>query len=294
MKYYGSLEAGGTKMVLSVLDENGEILKRESIPTKTPEETMPAMIAFFEKESVSALGIACFGPLELDPLSPSFGCITATPKLAWRGQPVYAAFREALKIPVGIDTDVNAAALAEYRLGAAKGLGSCLYVTVGTGVGGGLVVNGKAVHGFMHPEFGHMLLPVSPLDPAPEGFCPYHKGCLEGLAGGPAIEKRWGVPAYRLPPEHAAWDVETDYLAAMCVNAVMAFSPERIVLGGGVMQQKMLFPRIREKFLKLLGGYVEPLSTREAVERYITEPGLGINSGVMGGWLLAKESAERA
>lgn len=294
MKQYGSLEAGGTKMVLSVLDEEGNILERKSIPTRKPAETMPEMIAFYQQHPVSALGIACFGPLDLNPKSAHYGWLTATPKLDWRNTPVLPAFSEALNIPIGLDTDVNAAALAEFQLGAAKGCGSCLYVTVGTGIGGGLVVNGKPVHGLMHPEFGHMLMQASPKDPAPEGFCPYHKGCLEGLASGPAMQKRWGVPAYELPPDHAAWEVEADYLAAMCVNAVMAFSPEKIVLGGGVMQQGFLVEMIRERFLKLLGGYVAPLDSREAVDAYVVTPGLGINSGVMGGWLLARGAEQEA
>lgn len=292
MSCYGALEAGGTKMVLSVLNEAGEILERASMPTGTPEDTMPGMLAFFRERPVKALGIGCFGPLELNPASPDYGAITATPKIAWRGYPILPAFRDALGIPVALDTDVNAAALAEARLGAAKGLDSCLYVTVGTGVGGGLIIGGKPVHGLTHPELGHMLLAPEQGDPAPEGFCPYHKRCLEGLAAGPAIQKRWGIPAQELPPEHPAWVLEVGYIAQMCVNAIMAFSPEKIILGGGVMQQAFLFPLIRERTVGLLGGYLCSPVVDRGLEDYIVPPGLGVNSGVMGAYLLAREAEQ--
>ncbi|MCH5286670.1 MAG: ROK family protein [Christensenellaceae bacterium] len=290
MKYYGALEAGGTKMVLSVLDETGTILERATMPTGTPEDTMPGMIAFFQEHPVTALGIGCFGPLDLNPASPTYGCITATPKLPWRHYPIVPAFREALGIPIGLDTDVNGAALAESQLGAAKGLQSCLYVTIGTGVGGGLIIGGRPVHGLTHPELGHMLLAPMPGDPAPEGFCPYHQHCLEGLAAGPAIQKRWGVPAQELPPDHPAWALEADYLAQMCLNAIMAFSPEKIILGGGVMGQAFLLPMIRERTVKLLGGYLSSPVVDNGLEDYIVAPGLGVNSGVMGAYLLAREA----
>lgn len=291
MKRYGALEAGGTKMVLSVLDEAGERLERVSLPTRTPEETMPEMIAFFRAHPVDALGVGCFGPLDLNPKSATYGHIMATPKLPWRNFPILQAFREALNIPVGLDTDVNAAAWAEAKLGAARGLESCLYVTVGTGVGGGLVIGGKMAHGLTHPELGHMLLSPEPDDPAPDGFCPYHRHCLEGLAAGPAIQQRWGSPAQELPPEHPAWNLEAAYLAQICLNAIMGFSPEKIILGGGVMQQTFLFPMIRAKTLELLGGYLQCAAVDGGLAEYIVPPGLGVNSGVMGAWLLAREAA---
>lgn len=290
MTHYGALEAGGTKMVLSVLNGAGDILTRATMPTGTPEATMPGMIAFFREHPVRSLGIGSFGPLDLNPASPTYGTITATPKLAWRDYPILPAFRDALGVPVGLDTDVNGAALAEVRLGAARGLESCLYVTVGTGVGGGLIIGGKPVHGLTHPELGHMLLAPMPDDPAPDGFCPYHRHCVEGLAAGPAIRKRWGRPAQELPPEHPAWTLEADYLAQLCLNAIMAFSPERIILGGGVMQQRFLLPMIRERTVKLLGGYLSNPVVDRGLEDYIVPPGLGENSGVMGAYLLAREA----
>lgn len=294
MRYFGALEAGGTKMVLSWLDEKGEMAERLSIPTETPEKTMPAMAAFFKEHPVDALGIGCFGPLDLNPKSATYGYITATPKLAWRNYPILPEFEKALGVPVLMDTDVNGAALAEAQLGAAKGLSSCLYVTVGTGIGGGVIIDGKPVHGLVHPEFGHQLMIPAEGDPTPEGFCPYHKHCLEGVACGPAIEKRWGISAKELPPEHPAWDVEATYLAQMCHNAIMTLSPEKIILGGGVMQQAFLLPLIRRKTVELLGGYVCSPVVDSGLENYIVAPGLGVNSGVMGAYLLARQALEKA
>ena len=291
---FGALEAGGTKMVLSLLSETGDLLERVSIPTKTPAETMPEMIDFFKARDIAALGIGCFGPLDLNPTSPTYGYITSTPKLAWRSCPIAPAFHEALGVPVKLDTDVNGAAMAEHALGAAKGLNSCVYVTVGTGIGGGVIMGGKPVHGLVHPEFGHQLMRELPGDPAPNGFCPYHKGCLEGLAAGPAIEKRWGRPAVELPPEHPAWALEAGYLAQMCMNAMVMFSPEKLILGGGVMQQQHLFPMIREKTVALLGDYVQHPAVTQGLKDYIVAPGLGVNSGVMGAYLLAQEALEEA
>lgn len=291
---FGALEAGGTKMVLSLMSEEGEMLERVSVPTLTPAETMPKMIAFFKERNISALGIGCFGPVDLNPASPTYGYITSTPKLAWRNCPIVPEFKAALNVPVKLDTDVNGAAIAEHALGAAKGLSSCVYVTVGTGIGGGVIMNGKPVHGLVHPEFGHQLMRAIADDPTPEGFCPYHKGCLEGVANGPALQKRWGCPAVELPPEHPAWDLEAGYLAQMCMNAMVILSPEKIILGGGVMQQKHLFPLIRRKTLALLGGYVQHPAVENGLADYIVEPGLGVNSGVMGAYLLAREALEEA
>ena len=290
MKRYGALETGGTKMVLAVLDEQGNFLERAKLPTKTPQETMAEMIAFFREHPVSALGIGSFGPLDLNPSSPTFGSITATPKLAWCDYPIVPEFTKTLQIPVAMDTDVNAAALAESVLGAAKGHESCLYVTVGTGIGGGLIVNGKPVHGLLHPEIGHIRVSPLPGDPLPQGICPYHGCCLEGMAAGPAMKEKWGLSARELPESHPAWELESDYLSQLCAIAILSFSPEKIILGGGVMQQKFLFPRIRQKTLKALGGYIVHPAVEEGLENYIVEPGLGTNSGILGAWLLAKNA----
>ncbi len=288
----GALEAGGTKMVCSIGNERAQVLDKQSFPTRTPEETVPQMIEYYRGKGIEALGIGSFGPLDLNKQSETYGYITSTPKTGWINYPLLPALSGALSVPAELDTDVNAAALAEVSMGAAKGLRSCLYVTVGTGIGGGLIVEGNLVHGLVHPEFGHMLMRAAAGDPAPDGFCPYHKGCLEGCASGPAIEKRWGKSAKELAPDHPAWTVECEYLAQMCVNAIVSFSPECIVLGGGVMQQEHLFPRIRKRTLELLGGYVRTPRIEREIDSYIVSPGLGVNSGVTGALLLALRAAQ--
>lgn len=285
--YIGAIEAGGTKMVLAVADEKLQILHRTTLPTTTPEETMPKMIAFFQEHPVSALGIGSFGPVDLNPESETFGYITKTPKLAWRDYPLIPAFEKALGIPCVLDTDVNAAALCEAEMGAGKGLKNCVYVTVGTGIGGGVYCEGRLVHGKMHPEVGHMLLRARGDDPAPDGFCPYHRGCLEGVASGPAMEKRWGKSARELPPDHPAWELETHYLSQMCLNLMMTVSPEKIILGGGVMGQQHLFPRIRQEFLRLLNGYIPCV---KAADDLIVPPLCYPDSGLIGSLLLAKKA----
>ena len=292
--FFGALEAGGTKMVLAVFDEDGRMLEKSVLPTKTPEETVPGMIAFFSERPLASLGIGSFGPLCLDPSSPRYGCITQTPKLPWRNYPLLDVFRRALGIPVGLDTDVNAAALAESVLGAAAGQDSCLYVTVGTGIGGGVVIGGRPVHGLIHPEIGHIGVVPEKDDPMPEGICPYHPHCLEGLASGPSIEKRWGVSAKDLPDDHPAWKLESAYLAQLCQTAMLAFSPGKIVLGGGVMQKKFLLPMIREKTVALLGGYLSHPAVEDGLNGYITAPGLDTASGITGAYLLARQAAEEA
>ena len=294
MNIYGALEAGGTKMVLGIFDEEGHLLEDTKLPTRSPAQTMPEIISFFREREIETLGIGTFGPVDLRPGSPTYGGITATPKLDWRNYPMLAKLQEELQVPCAIDTDVNAAVLAECRLGAARGCENAVYVTVGTGIGAGIFAGGKTVHGLMHPEVGHMLLKPNPLDPLPQGICPYHESCLEGLASGPAMEKRWGTKAQDLPTDHEAWELEAAYLAQMCMNAVCAFSPEKIILGGGVMQQKHLFPLIRRKTLELLNGYIQAKGILEHIDSYIVEPGLGTKSGAAGALLLARTAYEEA
>lgn len=286
----GALEAGGTKMVCATGDERGNIFERESFPTRAPEETMRDLIDYFKGKSIAALGIGSFGPLELDSNNPRFGDITTTPKLEWRDYPLRATFRHALDVPVGISTDVNAAALGEAELGAGKGYGTVVYYTIGTGIGGGVLAEGKLHHGLVHPEMGHILLRPHPADPAPRGFCPYHDGCLEGMACGPAIEKRWGMSSRELPDGHVGWIIEAEYLAQMCVSAIVMLSPQKIILGGGVMNRKMLFPMIRRRVTELLGGYVAHPAITEHIDEYIVSPGLGGDSGVVGALLLARNA----
>jgi len=290
----GALEAGGTKMVCAIGDEHGNVFERESFPTCKPEETMPNIINYFKDKDIEALGVGSFGPLNLDENDPHYGDITTTPKLAWANYPLRSELIKALGVPVGIDTDVNAAALSEARIGAGKGVDSLVYYTIGTGVGGGAMIGGKLVHGLVHPEMGHMLLRPVEGDPTPKGFCPYHDGCLEGMANGPAIEKRWGVSAKELPPEHPAWDIEAEYLAQMCVNTIVMMSPKKIVLGGGVMHQLHLFPKIHKRTKELLNGYVAHKDILEDIENYIVPPALGDNAGAAGSLLLALEALEAA
>ena len=276
----GALEAGGTKMVCALGNENGEILERTSIPTKTPEETMPALMDFFHQYSLDAIGIGTFGPVDLDRTSSTYGYITSTPKLPWRNFDLLGSFRKEFSIPIGLDTDVNASAIGEATYGITKGLDSSIYITVGTGIGVGVILDGKPVHGMQHPEGGHILLMKHPEDTY-EGRCPYHQNCLEGLAAGPAIEERWGKKAIELPADSFAWELESYYLAQALVDFTLVYSPKRIVLGGGVMHQEQLLPMIRKQYKELLNGYVDTPYVRD-LDHYIVPYSLNDNQGIMG------------
>lgn len=289
----GALEAGGTKMVLAVYTLEGEELERLTLPTLTPQQTMPQMVDFFRAHAVDALGVGSFGPLDLDPRSPTYGAITSTPKLPWRGYPLLRELLGGRDIPAAIDTDVNAAVLAEVVRGAAQGLDSAVYVTVGTGIGGGVYVNGATVRGLMHPELGHMLVKPHPDDPNPRGVCPYHASCLEGLAAGPAIAARVGGDARELPDAHPTFDIEAYYLAQMCANLVLTLSPQRILLGGGVMQRAVLFDKVRRQTAALLNGYVNQPAITERIEDYIVPPALFPVSGLVGAYLLGLYAYQR-
>ncbi|MED9905198.1 MAG: ROK family protein [Lachnospiraceae bacterium] len=276
----GALEAGGTKMVCAVGSEDGEIFKREVFPTATPKETMPAMIDFFKKEKIAALGIGCFGPVNPKKGTPKYGYITSTPKLAWQDYDIVGNFEKELHCPIGFDTDVNAAALGEAFYGSTKGLQNSIYITVGTGIGVGVYSEGHLMHGMMHPEAGHILLHRHPADTY-EGGCPFHKDCLEGLAAGPALEKRWGSKGDTLTDREEVWEMESYYIAQACVNYCMILSPERIVLGGGVMKQPALLPLVREKFTALMAGYIRTKEVAD-VEHYIVPASLNDNQAVLG------------
>ena len=288
-----ALEAGGNTMTCSIGTPQQGVMQRASIQTTSPEATIPQIVEFIQKFEVGALGIGSFGPLDLNPASPTYGYITGTPKAGWRNYPLLPSLRDALGIPMEIDTATNTAALAEHRMGAGKGAKVMLYVTVGSGVGGGSVVNGPPLHGLVHPELGHMIVDVQEGDPMPDGICPFHRHCLEGMASAPAIEKRWGLSAKLMTEDHPAWALEAAYLAQMCANAVVMLSPEVIVLGGLVMQHAPLYAMIRRETLRLLGGYVDRI-TKENIDRYIVPPTLGINAGVTGALLLGAQALERA
>ncbi len=284
----GALEAGGTKMVCAVGNENGCIYDQISLPTETPEQTMPEMIRYFREQNIEALGVGSFGPVDLHPASSTYGFITTTPKLPWRNYDLLGTLTRALSVPAGFDTDVNAAALGEARFGAAKGLRSAIYITIGTGIGVGVLSEGKLLHGMLHPEAGHIYLAKSAHDTF-EGCCPYHKGCFEGLAAGPAIEARWGRKAYELAEVREVWEMESDYLAQALVNYTLTLSPERIILGGGVMKQTQLFSMIRRRFLELLNGYIHT-GELDDTDSYIVPAGLQGTQGIVGCLVLGAES----
>lgn len=288
----GALEAGGTKMVCAVGDENGNVFERISIPTETPEITVPRMFEFFRGKGIEALGIACFGPVDLNPASSTYGYITTTPKLAWRNYDIVGAFRKEFGVPVGFDTDVNGSALGEATWGAAKDVDSCIYITIGTGVGMGAVVDGKLLHGMLHPEAGHVILKKHPEDTY-KGHCPYHESCLEGLAAGPAIEERWGKKAIDLADNPKVWEIEAYYLGQALTDYILVLSPKRIILGGGVMHQEQLMPLVRNEVKRQLNGYISTKEITEDIEHYIVLPELNDNQGVMGclrlAWMTAGE-----
>lgn len=293
MRKIGALEAGGTKFVMAVLDEQGAELERRTIPTEAPQKTLPAVRDFFEGHRVDALGIASFGPLELNEQSPHYGSITSTPKAGWQQTPLLAYLQEPRGVPGMIDTDVNAAAIAEYEMGAAKGADSLVYVTVGTGVGGGVVLHGKAVHGMVHPEIGHMLLRPAAEDPLPRGICPFHDGCLEGLASGPALKARLGYDASQCPEDDPVFQLEVHYLAQMCHQLMVMFSPQKIILGGGVMARKTMLAQIRRETLRLLNGYIQSDEISNGLENCIVAPKLFPVSGLWGAYILGKRALEQ-
>jgi len=287
MKLVG-IEAGGTKFILGVADETGTILVRERIDTTDPASTLTACADFIEKHQPDAVGIACFGPLDLDPKSATYGNITSTPKPGWQNVEVVKTLQKQFKGPIALDTDVNGAALAESLWGAGQGKDPLVYITIGTGIGAGLIVNGQAVHGMLHPEFGHITLRSHPKDDF-KGVCPYHDYCLEGLASGPSIEKRFSTKATNLDQHHPAWQFESHYLAQACANLVLTVSPQRIILGGGVMHQDHLFKMIKEDLKRILNGYIQHPYILEA-DDFIVAPGLGDDAGLMGAFALAKQT----
>lgn len=276
----GALEAGGTKMVMAIGDENGTIMEQVLLPTETPDITVPKMIEYFASKNVEGLGIGCFGPIDINKSSNTYGYITTTPKLAWRNCNIVGEFSKALNVPVGFDTDVNASALGEATWGSTKGLSDSIYLTFGTGVGVGVISNNRLLHGMLHPEAGHILL-TQREDDTYQGKCPYHGTCLEGLTSGPAIEERWGKPGKELAKMPEVWDLEAYYIAQALVNFILTLSPKRIVLGGGVMHQEQLFTLVREKVKELLGGYINTKELSD-LDSYIVPAGLKDQQGIMG------------
>ena len=286
----GAIEAGGTKFVVAIGDETGRIEKRESFPTTTPEETLAKVFAFFDQFDIEALGIGTFGPIDPDPNSPTYGYITTTPKPHWNQVDILGQLKQRYPIPMGFDTDVNGSALGEATWGVTQGLENSIYITIGTGVGMGIITNGKLLHGMLHPEAGHMLLRKHPEDTY-EGKCPYHKTCLEGLAAGPAIEARWGKKGIELADKKEVWEMEAYYIGQALVDLICILSPQRIILGGGVMHQEHMMPLVREEVKKQLNGYLKTKEL-EDLENYIVLPSLNDNQGIMGCLKLALNEIE--
>lgn len=289
---FGGIEAGGTKFICGV-GTGPEDLETAQFPTTTPDATMPQVIKFFEKHAsrgLRAIGIGSFGPVDLQAGSETFGYITNTPKEAWKYFDLRGAVRKAFDMPVEFETDTNVAALAEARWGGARGLSDFVYMTFGTGVGGGAVANGKLIHGLVHLEMGHLRLPHDWQEDPFKGCCPFHGDCLEGLACGPAIKARWGKAGGELPPDHPAWKLEAKYIALAVANLTFALSPRRFLLGGGVMQQPHLFQMVRQEFARVVNGYVRHPDVLEHVDQYIIPPELGGKAGVLGAIALAESA----
>jgi fructokinase len=291
-KLYGGMEGGGTKFVCAVGTGPDEIVAETRFPTTTPEETLEQAISFFKKYTLAGIGLAPFGPLDLNPASPGYGSITATPKPGWSNADILGTFRKHFDLPMVFDLDVNAAAFGEFAwVPENQGLESLVYFTIGTGIGAGILINGKVVHGLTHPEAGHVPIPHDlQKDPFP-GVCPFHGDCFEGLANGPAITKRWGQPAQSLPGNHPAWELEATYIAFALTETIYLISPQRIVLGGGVMEQSQLFPLIQQKVRKNLNRYITSPVIKGSMDGYIVPPGLGKRSGILGAMAMAISSS---
>ncbi|EGP4849405.1 MULTISPECIES: ROK family protein [Enterococcus] len=286
---YGAIEAGGTKFVCAVGNEKLDIIEKVNFTTLSPKETMPQVISFFKKyeTQLSSIAIGSFGPIDICPDSKTYGYITSTPKISWQNFDFIGYLKTKLKeMPLYWTTDVNAAAYGEYIDGHGQGYSSVVYYTVGTGIGGGALQNGKFIEGFSHPEMGHMIVRNHPNDYF-KGNCPYHQNCLEGMAAGPAIEKRIGIKGQDLPEDHPFWEIEAFYVAQCIYNTTMMFSPDIIILGGGVMKQVHLQTKIHHEFKKIMNNYVD-LPT---LEKYIVFPKLGDQAGIIGCLGLAKKIA---
>ncbi|WP_121613429.1 ROK family protein [Mesobacillus foraminis] len=281
----GAIEAGGTKFVCAVGDENGKVADRIQIPTTIPGETLPKVIDFFKPYSLDAIGIGSFGPIDVNRESPTYGHIMSTPKPGWKDFSLVQTFKDAFDVPIGFHTDVNAAALGEATYGAAEGLDSCLYITVGTGIGAGAIVQGQLLQGYSHPEMGHILVKRHSEDPY-LGGCPYHGDCLEGLAAGPAIEERWSEKGIHLADREEVWKLEGYYIAQALMQYILILSPKKIILGGGVMNQKQVFPHIYQHLEEFLKGYV----SLPELSEYIVSPALGNDAGIIGSLLLAHQA----
>jgi fructokinase len=291
-RLYGGIEAGGTKFVCMVATDPNHVIKEKRFPTTRPDETIRQANSFFapfvQRGELAAVGIASFGPLDLNPVSPTYGYITTTPKIDWNYVDLHGYVAQALDLPVAFDTDVNSAAFGEhYWMAENNTLDPFVYMTVGTGIGVGVLANGLPVHGLVHTEAGHIAIPHDLQKDPFQGICPFHGDCLEGLASGPAINSRWGHNAEALPDSHPAWELESDYIALALINIIYTYSPQRIVLGGGVSQHAGLHAAVRRKVQQGLNGYIQSPMLLKAIDEYIIPPSLGNRSGVLGAIAMA-------
>jgi len=287
MAVIAAVEAGGTKFICGLGTEEGKIIEKINIPTTNPEETMKRVIEYFKNKKFDVMGVGSFGPIDPVKGSETYGYITKTPKPYWSDYNMIGELKKHYDVPMEFDTDVNGAALAESWWGAGKGLKNLIYITVGTGIGAGAVVNGTMLQGLTHPEMGHIFLKRHPEDKF-EGRCPFHKDCLEGMAAGPAIEDRWGKKGQEMANDDRVWEMEAYYLAQALVNYILILSPQKIIMGGGVMKQQQLFPLIRKNVQKFLNNYVYKKEILEEIEKYIVYPGLGDDAGFIGSIALGK------
>ena len=283
---FGGLETGGTKMVCAIADENLNIIERAQFDTLAPSETMPKMINFFSQYDIKALGISCFGPIDLNKKHKTYGYILKTTKLLWAMYDIVGEFSKALNVPIGFDTDVNGACLAEAKVGAGTGLDNVAYYTIGTGIGVGLWLNGTLQHGLLHPEGGHIFIKRHPKDNY-VGKCVFHHDCLEGLASGPAIQERFSVEAKELTGNKDYLDIESYYIAQGVCNSIYSYSPEIVILGGGVMHSPGLIEEVRSKTVEMLNGYIQADEIIKDIDNYIVLPKLADNAGALGSILLA-------
>lgn len=285
---YGAIEAGGTKFVCAVSKDGTSILKKVTIDTTSPEQTFQQVFTFFDPFQLTSIGIGSFGPINLNKHSSTYGYITTTPKKEWAFLNFVGKLKERYAIPIAWTTDVNAAAYGEYKKGAATDVESCLYITVGTGIGGGAIINEKLLEGKHHPEMGHLFVRKHPEDHL-GGVCPYHGDCLEGLASGPAIEARYGIKGNTIPENDKVWTFVADYLAQALMSYTLILRVDKIILGGGVMKQSHLYPLIRKKFKGYMNDYVHIPHLTD----YIVPPALNDNQALLGCLLLAKELYEQ-
>ncbi len=292
-KLYGGIEAGGTKFICIVVGAPGHVEARTRIETTLPEETLRKVIQFFKpyvtEGECRCIGVGCFGPIDIDRESPTYGFITSTPKPGWQNTDIVGTLKRNLEVRVAFDTDVNTAALGEFAEGASQGFDPSLYVTIGTGIGGGFIKDGKPMNGLLHPEMGHIRIPHDlRADPFP-GSCPFHGDCFEGLASGPAIEKRFGLRGETIPDSHPFWQLEASYIADAVADYACILSPKKVILGGGIMQHSVVLPAVRRKVQERLNGYLRSQSILTNIDDYIVAPRLGAQSGVLGAIALAAQ-----